>query len=208
MKLKVYDSTGKETGEIEPKGGIFDCRPSEGAVWRARCAHEANRHQGTSSTLSRSDVRGGGRKPFRQKGTGRARQGSIRSPLHPKGGIIFGPKPRDLSKGIPKKMRRRAIVSLLSARAAEGKVMVIEELRISEPKTKQALEFLAGLGIADKALVINHAHSKEAALSMRNLPNVTLRVAPSFSADDVLFADTVVMTKGAVSLLEEIHSRG
>lgn len=208
MKLKVYDATGKETEEIEPKSGVFDCKPSPGAVWRARCAYEANSHQGTASTKKRSEVRGGGRKPFRQKGTGRARQGSIRSPLHPGGGIIFGPRPRDLSKAIPKKMRRRAILSLLSARAAEGRVKVVEEIPISEPRTKLAGEFLAALGITDKALVISHEHSKDVWLSMRNLPDVTLRVAPSFSADDLLLADTVVMTKGAVALLEEIHARG
>jgi large subunit ribosomal protein L4 len=208
MKLKVYDAQGKEIEEIEPKSGIFDRKPSPGAVWRAHTAHQAAQRQGTSSTLTRAEVRGGGRKPHRQKGTGRARQGSSRSPLHPKGGIIFGPKPRDLSKAIPRKMRRRAIVSLLSARAAEGKVKVVEEIPFSEPKTRLARAFLDGLGVTDKALVIDHVHSQSALLAVRNLPKVTLRVAPAFSADDVLLADTVVMTKSAISLLEEIHARG
>jgi len=163
-----------------------------------------NSRQDTRNTKTRADVAGGGKKPYRQKGTGRARQGSITAPHYRHGGIVFGPHPRDLSGKLPKKARRAAIASALSVKAEAGQVLVIDSINFEKISTKAAAGLLKGLGIAEKALIILGEHNPIVYKSFRNIPGVQVRVAPAFSVQDILGAVHVVVAQDALAVLETV----
>jgi large subunit ribosomal protein L4 len=184
---------------------LFGCEVNEPALHQAVVAYLANQRQGAASTKERSDVRGGGRKPFRQKGTGRARAGTIRSPIYRGGGVVFGPHPRDYRKDLPKKMRRLALRSALSSRAKENAVLVIDELRYSEPKTKRFAELLDNLNsYGDKVLFVMDKPVDEVVKSARNIPGVKIVLGNMLTTYDVLWADKIMLTQSALKLMEEV----
>lgn len=166
--------------------------------------HLANQRAGTAAVKTRSDVRGGGRKPWRQKGTGRARVGSIRSPLWRGGGITFGPQPRSYKQAMPRKMRRLALKSALSARAAEGELVIIEELKLPAPKTKEAIRLLDSLDAAGNILLVASEEIPDVMLATRNIPGVLFKLADHLSVYDILAADKVVMTSQSMARIEEV----
>jgi len=205
--VKVYDMTGKEVGEIELSAEVFGIEPNEAAMHMAVKNYLANRRQGTQSTLTRAEVSGGGAKPWRQKGTGRARQGSTRSPQWTHGGIAFGPKPRSYRFTINKKLRRLAIKSALSAKAAEGAIIVIDGLNMDEIKTKNFAGFLKLINVDGKALVITPEVRENVVKSARNLPGVKTTISGIISVYDILNANTLVIDKEAVSKIEEVYAQ-
>ncbi len=204
--VKVYDMQGKEVGEIALNDAVFGIEPNEAAMHTAVVNHLANRRQGTQSTLTRAEVSGGGAKPWRQKGTGRARQGSTRSPQWTHGGIALGPKPRDYSYRINKKVKRLALLSALSAKAAAGEIIVVDNLDLGEVKTKQFAMFLTAIKASKKALVVTPEVRKNVVLSARNIPGVRTTLYNVLSAYDILNAGTFVIDKEAVAKLEEVYA--
>ncbi|CEK15601.1 LSU ribosomal protein L4P [Chthonomonas calidirosea] len=198
--VPLYNMEGNEIGSLSLPDSIFDVEFREALVHQVVVAEEANQRQGTHDTKQRSEVRGGGRKPWRQKGTGRARQGSIRAPHWRGGGVVFGPHPRDYRKDLPVKMRRSAMRSALSAKVREGAVIGLEKLAFDAIKTKQAAALLKALGLESerRVLIIVPEYDKTALLSTRNLPMVTLRYAPNFSVRDVMVAHKIVLVAAAV----------
>ncbi len=204
-KATVYDMTGKAVGEFELSEAVFGIEPNEVAMFEAVKNHLANCRQGTQSTLTRAEVRGGGRKPWRQKGTGRARQGSIRSPQWTHGGIALGPKPRDYSYRLNKKYRRLALKSALSAKAAAGEVLVVENLNLSEVKTKSMAAFLNALE-AKKALVVTPEVCENVVKSARNIPGVKTTTATIINVYDILNHDKFIVDKSAVEKIQEVFA--
>ena len=196
--LTVKSPAGADAGTVELDEQIFGVQPNVPVMHQVVTAQLAARRSGTQSTKTRSDVRGGGAKPWRQKGTGNARQGSIRSPQFRGGGIALGPKPRSYSQKTPKKMIKLALHSALSDRAAEGKVVVVDSWGFDEPKTKQAKSALAALGLDGTVLVVVGRDDAAAALSFRNLPNVQLIAPGELNAYDVLCNDWIVFTTDTV----------
>jgi large subunit ribosomal protein L4 len=188
------DVRGKELGSVELAGEVFGIEPNEAVLHQVVTAQLAAARAGTQSTKTRAEVRGGGAKPYRQKGTGRARQGSIRSPLWPGGGIALGPKPRSYAQRTPKKMVRLALCSALSDRAAAERVAVVDAWRFEAPKTKEAVAALAALGLDGRVLVVLAPDEEAAARSFANLPAVQTVVGGELSAYDVLRNDWVVFT--------------
>ena len=184
-KVNVYDMTGKVVGDIELNDAVFGIEPNTAVMHEAVKNYLANQRQGTQSTLTRAEVRGGGRKPWRQKGTGRARQGSTRAPQWTHGGIALGPKPRDYGYHMNKKSKQLAIRSALSAKAAAGNVMVVENLDLSEVKTKSFVKFMNDAGISGKALVVTPEVRRNLVLSARNVPGVRTTVASVISVYDI-----------------------
>ena len=205
-KVNVYDMTGKVVGDIELNDAVFGIEPNTAVMHEAVKNYLANQRQGTQSTLTRAEVRGGGRKPWRQKGTGRARQGSTRAPQWTHGGIALGPKPRDYGYHMNKKSKQLAIRSALSAKAAAGNVMVVENLDLSEVKTKSFVKFLNDAGISGKALVVTPEVRRNLVLSARNVPGVRTTVASVISVYDILKADKFVVDKAAVAKIEEVYA--
>ncbi len=204
-KATVYDMTGKAVGEFELSEAVFGIEPDQVAMFEAVKNHLANCRQGTQSTLTRAEVRGGGRKPWRQKGTGRARQGSIRSPQWTHGGIALGPKPRDYSYRLNKKYRRLALKSALSAKAAAGEVMVVENLNLAEVKTKSMAAFLNALE-AKKALVVTPEVCENIVKSARNIPGVKTTTATIINVYDILNHDKFIVDKSAVEKIQEVFA--
>ncbi len=204
--VPLYDNTGKEIGTLPLPDSIFGVEFNEGLVHQAIVTEEANMRQGTHDTKGRSEVRGGGRKPWKQKGTGRARQGSIRSPQWRKGGIVFGPTPRSHRKKFPIKMRRAAMRCVLSSRVANGAIVGLDALAFDVIKTKQAVSLLTALGLNEtrRVLVIISEHNETILKSTRNLPNVVLRHAPNFSVRDALVAHKIVLVQDAVAKIEAV----
>jgi len=206
VKLDVYKIDGSTTGEqlaLAPE--IFDIEPNDHAIWLAVTAELANRRQGTSATKNRSAVRGGGRKPWRQKGRGTARAGTIRSPLWVGGGRVFGPTPRSYTKKVPKKISRLARKSVLSYKAREKKVTLIEDFSFEKPKTKQMVEVLKQLQLdSTKTLLLVPKTDRSVWLSTRNLPYAAVKEAASFSAYDVLNADMLLIQKSALEKISEV----
>jgi large subunit ribosomal protein L4 len=200
LTAPLFDSAGESAGELPLDPEVFGIEPNVPVMHQVVTAQRAAARSGSANTKTRSEVRGGGRKPWRQKGLGRARHGSIRSPQWRGGGVVFGPRPRDYSQRTPRKMKRLALRSALSARAAEGNVKVIETFDWSEPKTARAVEVLAAMGASGKTLVVLGAGDGTAERSMRNLPRVNTLAAGQLNTYDVLWADTVVFTKETVSL--------
>jgi large subunit ribosomal protein L4 len=201
-----YEKDGREAGTIDLPASLFASEVNEPLVHEAVVAHLANRRQGNASTKERSDVKGGGRKPYRQKGTGRARQGTIRSPIHRGGGIVFGPHPRDYSKKMTKKMKRIALRSSLTTRANDGDILVVKELQFDEPKTKAFAEILDNMSVDGKALVVLESAHQATIKSARNIPGVKVTQADMVSTYDVVWADKIVVTSEAVKKMEEVFA--
>jgi large subunit ribosomal protein L4 len=204
--IPLFNTEGKEVGTLPLPDAIFGVEFNESLVHQAIVAEEANQRQGTHNTKQRSDVRGGGKKPWRQKGTGRARQGTIRAPHWRGGGVVFGPHPRDYRKAFPVKMRRGAMRSVLSLKVSEGTLVGLETLHFNEIKTKQAVALLKALGLDEtrRVLIIIPEYDPILLKSMRNLPGVELRFAPNFSVRDVLVAHKVVLVADAVSKIQAV----
>jgi len=201
----VYDMSGAAAGEIELPDGIFGIEPNEAALHAVVRNQLANRRRGTQSTLTRAEVRGGGIKPWRQKGTGRARQGSIRSPQWTHGGIALGPKPRDYSYTLNKKLRRLAMKSALSAKFAGGAIKVIDDIGFDAVKTKDMVKFLGAIDVS-KAYVIMKDGDRNVVLSARNIPGVTTAQANLINVYDILRHDSVVIDRAAVAIIEEVFA--
>ena len=205
-KTNVYDMSGKVVGEIELSDAVFGIEPNTAVMHEAVKNYLANQRQGTQSTLTRAEVRGGGRKPWRQKGTGRARQGSTRAPQWIHGGIALGPKPRDYGYHMNKKSRQLAIKSALSAKAAAGNIMVIENLDLSEVKTKNFVKFLSDVGATGKSLGVTPEVRRNVVLSARNIPGVRTTISSIISVYDILRADKFIVDKAAVAKIEEVYA--
>ncbi|HIW48122.1 MAG TPA: 50S ribosomal protein L4 [Firmicutes bacterium] len=203
--VKVYNMSGAEVGTIDLSDDIFGIEASEHAMHMAVVQYLANQRQGTQSAKTRSEVRGGGRKPWRQKGTGRARQGSIRAPQWTGGGVVFAPKPRDYSFKLNKKFKRLALKSALSTKCQEEKIIVVDELNLSEVKTKEMVKVLANIK-AEKALIVMDGSNKNVMLSARNIPNVKTAGVNTINVYDLLKHDTLVLTKDAVAKIEEVYA--
>jgi large subunit ribosomal protein L4 len=203
--VELLNQRGEVVGELQLKEEVFGVEPNHTLMHQAVLSYLANQRQGTHSTKTRGEVRGGGRKPWRQKGTGRARQGSIRAPQWVGGGVVFGPRPRDYSFYLSKKERRLALRSALSAKLADGEIKVVEELEIEEPKTKKMEEILRSLGIeGENTLIVTEEMNPVVILSARNLPYVVGVVeAKDLTTYDVLSAKYLVMTKKAVEIVED-----
>ncbi len=201
LTAPLYTADGVETGTVDLDEGIFGIEPNTAVMHQVVTAQLAAKRAGTHSTKTRAEVRGGGAKPWRQKGLGRARHGSIRSPQWVGGGVAHGPKPRDYSQRTPKKMKRLALRSALSARAAEGQIKVVETFDIwDEPKTKKAVALLEAMGVTGKVLLIAEDHERTAITSFRNLAHVTAINLGQANTYDVVWADTVIMSKGTLEL--------
>lgn len=203
-KVSLHDMSGKAIGDVELKADVFEAEANIPLMHQIVMAEEANARQGTHSTKTRGDVSGGGAKPFRQKGTGRARQGSSRSPLQYHGGVVFGPHPRSYKTTPPKKMRRGALKSALSARVTDGAVVIVDDIKLDAISTKAMVKFLDSIEAVGKTLVVLEGITNEVRLSSRNIPGVELRISPAVSVREVLNADKIVMTKAAVQKLEEV----
>ncbi len=194
LTAEILAADGSRTGELDLDPAVFGIEPNVGVMHQVVTAQLAAARSGTHSTLSRSEVRGGGRKPWRQKGIGRARHGSIRSPIWVGGGIAHGPKPRSYRQRVNKKVRRLALRSALSVRAADGQVKVVEQFDWDAPKTKQAVAFLDTAGLAGKVLVVVGSGDATAVKSFRNLQRVAVCPSGQLNTRDVLWADTIVFT--------------
>lgn len=203
--VSVYDMTGKETGSIELSDEIFGIEPNKVVLHSAVVNYLANQRQGTQSTLTRGEVNGGGRKPWKQKGTGHARQGSIRAPQWNHGGIALGPKPRDYHFTLPKKMRRLALKSALSAKVASGDLIVLDALNLEEIKTKTVAQMLNALGADRKSLVVIPEKNEIVAKSARNIPGVQTSLVNTLNVYDILKADKFIVVKDAVAKIEEVY---
>ena len=202
-KVAVYTMNGAENGQIELKDSVFGVEVNVPVMHEAVVEHLANLRQGTQSALTRAEVRGGGRKPYRQKGTGRARQGSIRAPQWVGGGVVFAPKPRDYSKKMNKKARRLAIRSALTTRVLDNKIVVLEDLNLTEIKTKAMQNVLNQFDLS-KALVVLNGENTNVVLSARNIPNVKTIRAEQINVYDILKYENFVATKDAIAKIEEV----
>ena len=203
--VSVYNIEGKEVGSIELNDAVFGVEVNEHLVHMAVVNQLANNRQGTQSAKTRSEVSGGGRKPWRQKGTGHARQGSTRAPQWTGGGIVFAPKPRDYSFKMNKKEKRIALLSALSSKVAESKIVVLDEFNLDEIKTKKFVEVMNNLKV-ENALVVLEGENKNVVLSGRNIPTVKVSATNEINTYDVLKYETLVVTKAAVEKLEEVYA--
>ena len=203
--VSVYNIEGKEVGSIELNDAVFGVEVNEHLVHMAVVNQLANNRQGTQSAKTRSEVSGGGRKPWRQKGTGHARQGSKRAPQWTGGGIVFAPKPRDYSFKMNKKEKRIALLSALSSKVAESKIVVLDEFKLDEIKTKKFVEVMNNLKV-ENALVVLEGENKNVVLSGRNIPSVKVTATNEINTYDVLKYTTLVVTKAAVEKLEEVYA--
>ncbi|HDI3428948.1 TPA: 50S ribosomal protein L4 [Listeria monocytogenes] len=203
-KLSLLKQDGTNAGEITLNDTVFGIEPNEKVVVDGILSQRASLRQGTHKVKNRSEVRGGGRKPWRQKGTGRARQGSIRSPQWRGGGVVFGPTPRSYAYKLPKKVRRLAIKSILSSKVNEEKLVVLEGLTFDAPKTKEFAAFLKNISVDTKALIVVAGESENVELSARNLQGITVIPAESISVLEVAKHDKLIITKAAVEKVEEV----
>ena len=206
LKTNVYNMSGELVGEIELSEAVFGVTVNESVVHDVVKNHLANKRQGTQSALTRAEVSGGGRKPWRQKGTGRARQGSTRAPQWTHGGIVFAPKPRDYSYTLNKKSRRLALKSVLSAKAAEQNIVVIDSIKMDAPKTAEFAKFLAAVGAQGKALVVTAAADANVVKSGRNIPGCEVTFANLLNVYDVVNATKLVVDKAALAKIEEVFA--
>ncbi len=224
-EISLYNMDGKEIGSLSLPESVFGVKPNVPLIHQAVTTEEANMRQGTADTKTRGEVRGGGKKPWRQKGTGRARQGSTRSPQWRHGGVVFGPHPRSYRKSFPVQMRRGAMRSALSAKVADGEVIGIDDLKLSEISTKQAAGTFSNLPVTREVktkyynktekvdqtsvrphnvLVIVPEYDRVLLKSVKNIPHITLRYAPNFSVRDVVAAGRIVLAQGAVDKIEAV----
>ena len=203
--VKVYDIEGKEVETLELNDSVFGVEINEHLMHLAVVGQQANSRQGTQSAKTRSEVSGGGRKPWRQKGTGHARQGSTRSPQWTGGGVVFAPTPRDYSFKMNKKEKRIALKSALTSRVNEGKLIVVDELKLEAPKTKEFAKVMANLK-ANKALVVLSENDANVVKSAKNIPTVKTALTNTINVYDILKYDTVVVEKAAVETIEEVYA--
>ena len=206
LKTNVYDMSGKLVGEIELSEAVFVVTPNEAVVHDAVKNHLANKSQGTQSALTRAEVSGGGRKPWRQKGTGRARQGSTRAPQWTHGGIVFAPKPRDYSYVLNKKVKRLALKSVLSAKVAEGKLVVVDAIKMDAIKTADFRKFLTAVQVEGKAVVVTPAVDEIVVKSARNIPGVLTTPATNLNVYDIINAQYLVVDQTALAKIEEVYA--
>ena len=205
-KIDVYKTDGTKSGQLNLNDDIFGVEVNEAAMHQVVVAHLANKRQGTQSALTRAEVRGGGIKPYRQKGTGRARAGTATSPVWRKGGVVFAPKPRDYSKDVNKKMKRLALKSALSAKVNDNNLICLDELKIDAPKTKDFIKIMENLKVDAKTLVCTDEKIETVVKSARNIAGVTPTFAGVLSAYDVLNHEKLIVTKAAVKKIEEVLS--
>ena len=204
--IKVLNMAGAEVGTVELSDGIFGIEPNESVVHEVVKNHLANCRQGTQSALTRAEVSGGGKKPWRQKGTGHARQGSTRAPQWTHGGIVFAPKPRDYSYSVNKKIKRLALKSVLSAKAAEGKIIVVDNIAMEAPKTREFVAFLNAVNAENKAYVVMPEVAANVVKSARNIPGVVTTTATLLSVYDILNAKMLILDKAALATIEEVFA--
>lgn len=205
-KVTVYDMTGKSVGEMNLSDAVFGIEPNAAVMHAAVVNYLANQRQGTQSTLTRAEVRGGGRKPWRQKGTGHARQGSIRAPQWTHGGIALGPKPRDYSYSLNRKVKRLAIKSAFSTKALEENIIVVDNIDVTEYKTKTVVAMLKALGAEKKALIVMPEKNEQFIKSTANIPGVKTALVNTLNTYDVLNAGKFIIAKDAVAKLEEVYA--
>lgn len=203
-KVALYNVSGAQVGEFELAESVFGIEPNAYVLHDAVVMQLASQRQGTSKVKTRSEVRGGGRKPWKQKGTGRARQGSIRSPQWKGGGIVFGPTPRSYAFKLPRKVRRLAIKSALSSKVIAEEIVVLDQLSINQPRTKDFIAILKNLKADRKALVVTSTFDENVALSTRNIPGVKFLAADGINVLDVLGYDKLIITQEAVKKVEEV----
>jgi large subunit ribosomal protein L4 len=203
--VSVYNMEGKEVGSIELNDAVFGVEVNEHLVHMAVVSQLANKRQGTQSAKTRSEVSGGGKKPWRQKGTGHARQGSTRAPQWTGGGTVFAPKPRDYSFKMNRKEKRAALFSALSSKVADNKIVVVDEFKLDEIKTKKFVEVMNNLKV-NKALVVVEEDNKNVVLSGRNIPTVKVEANNEINTYDVVKYDTLVVTKAAVEKIQEVYA--
>ena len=206
MLTKVFNMAGKQVGEIELPEALFGIEPNAAVVHDAVKNHLANKRQGTQSALTRAEVSGGGRKPWRQKGTGRARQGSTRAPQWTHGGIVFAPKPRDYSYVLNKKVKRLALKSVLSSKAAEGKLVVIDSIKMDAIKTADFRKFLSAVKVDGKAVVVTPEVDNVIVKSARNIPGVLTTIANLLNVYDIINAQYLVVDQAALAKIEEVYA--
>ena len=206
MQTKVFDMAGKQVGEIELSDAVFGIDPNEAVVHDVVKNPLANCRQGTQSALTRAEVSGGGIKPWRQKGTGRARQGSIRAPQWTHGGIVFAPKPRDYSYTLNKKVKRLAMKSALSAKAQAEEIVVIDAIKMDSIKTKTFKTFLNAVGVNGKALVVTAENDAIVVKSAANIPGILVTFANLINVYDILNAQKLVVDKAALAKIEEVFA--
>lgn len=205
-KVAVYNIEGATVGELELNKEIFDVEINEALLHQAVRMQLANKRQGTQSALTRAEVRGGGAKPWRQKGTGRARHGSIRSPIWVKGGVVFAPKPRDYSMKMPKKMRRQALKSALTSKVKNDEILVLDDLKLAQPKTKEMVKVLKNLGVDGKALVVLPEKDEVVARASGNIQGIKLASVNTLNVLDILNYDKFIITQEAVQKVEEVYA--
>ena len=203
-KVTLFNQDGSKNGEVSLNDTVFGIEPNDSVIFDAVLMQRASMRQGTHAVKNRSAVRGGGKKPWRQKGTGRARQGSIRSPQWVGGGTVFGPTPRSYAYKLPRKVRLLAIKSVLSQKVLDEGLVVVNELKFEQPRTKAFAEVLSNLDVNSKVLVVLEDDNANAALAARNLKNVTVIPAKGLNVLDVINNDKMVITKGALSQVEEV----
>ncbi len=205
-KVAMYDMRGAQVGEIDLSDSVFGIEPNKAVMYDFVKMQLANKRVGTASTKTRAEVRGGGKKPWRQKGTGRARVGSTRNPLWKGGGVVFGPKPRDYSYRLPRKVRRLAMKSALSSKVLDKQIIVVDELKFDEPKTKLMVQALQALQASPKTLLVTVNGDINVIKSARNIPGVKPIGADAINVYDVLKYETLLITKDAVARVEEVYA--
>lgn len=205
-KVPIYNMSGAQIGELELNESVFGIEPNEAVLYDFVKMQMANKRVGTASTKTRAEIRGGGRKPWRQKGTGRARAGSTRNPVWTGGGVVFGPRPRDYSYRLPRKVRRLAMRSALSSKVKDQSIIVVDALRFEEPKTKLMMETLKSLNAGNKTLVVTADGDGNVTKSARNIPGVKPLRADFINVYDLLNYDTLLITKDAVARVEEVFA--
>lgn len=205
-KVNVLNMSGEQIEEIELSEDIFGVEVNQHVVYEVVKNQLANKRQGTQSTKTRAEVRGGGRKPWRQKGTGRARHGSTRSPIWKGGGVTFAPKPRDYSYKVPKKVRRLALKSVLSSKVEMGEIIVVDKINFDAPKTKEMANFLASIKADKKALIVMDEKNVNVIKSAKNIPNVETALVNTINVYDILKYNSFIITKEAVKKVEEVYS--
>ena len=205
-KANVFNMAGQQVGEIELSEAVFGVEPNQAVVHEVVKNHLANCRQGTQSALTRAEVSGGGKKPWRQKGTGHARQGSTRAPQWTHGGIVFAPKPRDYSYVLNKKVKRLALKSVLSAKVAEGKLVVIDSIKMDAIKTADFRKFLTAVNVDGKAVVITPAVDTVVVKSARNIPGVVTTAADLLNVYDIINAQYLVVDQNALAKIEEVYA--
>ena len=206
MQVKVFDTTAKEVGKITLSDAVFACEYNEPLIHQAVVAYQANQRQGTKSALTRTEVRGGGKKPWRQKGTGNARQGSIRAPQWIKGGVVFAPKPRDFRKKLNKKMKAEAFRSAISYKVANNELVIVDEIKLAEPKTKLVAQILRNFNYDKRTLLLVAGESDDVVRASANIEKLTVTDASLANVYQLVSNVAVIATKEAIKKIEEAYS--